>query len=79
MNIIIDVLMMSTTFNDILILTIWGVEYRSIINGINNSDAVNLLGNADLAEEGRVLKELWKFYYHIKNWQRNYKFWEYRN
>ena len=47
--------MMSINLNDIAILNIRGVDYRCIINRIRKSDTVDLLQNADLTEEKRVL------------------------
>ena len=49
------VLMLSINFKDIAILNIWDIDYHCIINGISKSDALNLLQNADLTKERRVL------------------------
>ena len=43
-----DLLMMYTDLNHIAILNINGIDYYYIISGINKSEAVNLLQNADL-------------------------------
>ena len=48
-------LMMSINLHDLAILNIFGVDYRFVINGISNSDTVNVLLNADLTEERGVL------------------------
>ena len=45
-----DLLMMSANLNDIAILNINGFDYHCIINGINKSEAANLLQNADLLQ-----------------------------
>ena len=51
-----DVLMISINVNQIAILNIKGAYYYCVINGINKSDAVNLLQNADLTKKKGVLK-----------------------
>ena len=43
-----DVLMMSINFKSITILNICGVDYCSIINGIDKKEVINLLQNVDL-------------------------------
>ena len=43
--------MMSMYPKDIAIFNIRGVDYHCIINGINKSEAVNLLQNADLRKK----------------------------
>ena len=47
--------MMSINLKDITILCISGIDYCCVINGINKSDAVVLLGNAGLSLERGVL------------------------
>ena len=42
---------------DIAILNICGIDYRSIINRISKSDAVNELQNVGWAEKRRVKNE----------------------
>ena len=42
---------MSLNLGHIAISNINGVNYRSIINRISNSEAINLLQNADLSEK----------------------------
>ena len=49
--------MISVNPNNIAILYIRGVFYRCIINGINKSDAVNLLENSNLTEGRGVLQK----------------------
>ena len=48
-------LIMSLSLDDIAILNINRVDYCCIFNGINKSEAANLLQNADLAEESGKL------------------------
>ena len=48
--------MMSTNLNDIAILRINGVDYRSIINEVSKSKVVNVLQNTDLTEKSRVYR-----------------------
>ena len=50
-----DLLMMPTNLNDIVILTINGFDYRCIISGISESEALNLLRNADLTKKSGKL------------------------
>ena len=47
--------MMSTNLNDIAILNINGADYHCIISGINKSEAINLLRNADFTEKNGTL------------------------
>ena len=50
-----NVLMMSIDINSIVILNIYGVDYRCIIVGISKIEAINLLKNADLREKSGSL------------------------
>ena len=50
-----DVLMMSMNLDNIADLNTRGVNYCCIFNGINKSEAVNLLQNADLSKKCRTL------------------------
>ena len=50
-----DVLMMSINLNDIAILSMLGVGYCCIINGIRKSEAVDLLQNVDLSGKSGTL------------------------
>ena len=47
--------MMSMNLNNVAILNIHGVGYRCIVNGISNSEVVNLLQNVDLSEKSESL------------------------
>ena len=42
---------MSIDLNSNAILTIKSIDYRCIISAISKSEAINLLGNADLSEK----------------------------
>ena len=46
---------MSINLNDIAILNICSVDYPCIINGIEKSEAINLLQNADFTKKRRIL------------------------
>ena len=59
-----DVLMMSMNLNDIAVLNIHGLDYRCIINRISESEAVNLLQNADLSEKSGTF-QVKSFLYNI--------------
>ena len=50
-----DVLMMYFFLNSIVILNIYGVDYQSIISGINKSEALNLFKNVDLSGKSGAL------------------------
>ena len=56
--------MMPIELNSITILNIHGVDYRCTISGINKSEAINLLRNADLSEKSGLLQNM-HFLYHI--------------
>ena len=43
--------MMSINLEDIAILSIRGVDYHFVINGISKYEAINLLPNADLSKK----------------------------
>ena len=45
------VVMLSMNFNDIVLLKVNGLDYRRIINGINKSEAIDLLKNENLNEK----------------------------
>ena len=47
--------MISINLNNIVILSICGVDYRCIIKGISKSGALNLFENADLSEKSGTL------------------------
>ena len=47
--------MMSMNLSNIVILNIKGTDYRCIINGISEHEAVNLLENFDLNKESGTL------------------------
>ena len=47
--------MMSMNLSNIVILNIKGTDYRCIINGISEREAVNLLENFDLNKESGTL------------------------
>ena len=51
-----ETLMMYRNLNHIAILHINGANYRCIIDGINKSNAFNLLKNADLTEKKEYYK-----------------------
>ena len=47
--------MMSMHLRDIAILNIKGADYRCILSRISKSEAINLMLNIDLTEEGGIL------------------------
>ena len=59
--------MMSMYPKDIAIFNIRGVDYHCIINGINKSQAVNLLQNADLHKKNWIIIEYNFFLSRIKD------------
>ena len=50
-----DLLLMSVILNNIAFFNIWSVEYCCIVNEIDQSEAINLLQNADLTIKRRIL------------------------
>ena len=62
-----DLLLMSINLDDIVISNINGIDFQCNINGVNKSEATNLLKNADLTEKSTTLSKL-VFVYHIKKW-----------
>ena len=50
-----DVLMMSINLSIITILSIRGVDYFCVINGISKGKTINVLQNADLTEKSGTL------------------------
>ena len=50
-----DVLVMSINLNNIAILIIYSIDYCCINNGIDKSEAINLLQIADLTERTGLL------------------------
>lgn len=48
--------MMYIDLNSVAILNIDSIDYRYVINGITQWEAINLLGNADLSESGSLYK-----------------------
>ena len=50
-----DLLMMSMSLSDIVILNIKGSEYRCIISLTSKNEAINLKQNADLTQKSRTL------------------------
>ena len=50
-----DVLVISMNLNDIANLNIHGAVFCSIINGVNKTEAVNVLQNVDLSEKSGML------------------------
>ena len=47
--------MISMNLSDIAILNIKGSDYRYIISGISQNEAINLMQNADLTEKSGTL------------------------
>ena len=47
-----NLLMMSTNFSAIAILSLKGFDYHCITSGINKNEAINLLQNANLTKKG---------------------------
>ena len=50
-----DLLMMSMSLSDIVVLNFKSVDYCYIISGIRTIEAINLLQNIDLTEKSRTL------------------------
>ena len=48
--------MMYIDLNSVAILNIDSIDYRYVINGITQWETINLLGNADLSENGSLYK-----------------------
>ena len=58
---------MSTTFSDIAVLNVNGVDYRCIITWISKNETADLLQKADLNEESKTL-QIKKIYTQIWKW-----------
>ena len=69
-----DVLMISMDLKDIDILNICGVDHCCIITGINKSEDMNLLINADLSEK-KWITIIYNFLLQIKNEKRTCNVW----
>ena len=51
-----DLYAISINLNDIPVINLNGINYRCIISGINKSEVVNLLQNANLSEKSDTLQ-----------------------
>ena len=58
------VVMLSMNFNDIALLKVNRLDYRCIINGINKSEAIDLLKNENLNEKKWNVINV-NFFYHL--------------
>ena len=55
---------MSTNLSDIAILNIKVADYHSVISGISNNEAINIMQNIDLTEKCGILQNT-KIYFHV--------------
>ena len=67
-----DLLMMSINLSGVVVLNNKSSDCCCIISGTSKSEAINILQNIDLIEEGKTLENI-KPFYHIKGWKNKFK------